>query len=228
MKSSIHIPMPVMMIILAGLFALLVIFGTCWFSRQAQLTKLGEQEAALRSDLVQLNTWGKWTIDYVKIDKALGYLSKNKLTPELHAVLTQQIWQISRSYYIDPLLILAVVAQESRGNPNAIGKVRSGKESGAMGLMQIKLETAQLMGQRFGLVIEKSEDLLRPEVNVTVGTAYLMRLLVKYGNLKEALVAYNMGHSAVDKMLQNDQPLPTRYYDRVISKYRNLAKMSFF
>ena len=40
--------------------------------------------------------------------------------------------------------------------------------------------------------------------------------------------AYNMGHSAVDKMLQNDQPLPTRYYDRVISKYRNLAKMSFF
>lgn len=216
-----------MVVILVGLLASMVFFGACWFSRQATLNKLAEEESALRSDLEQLETWGKWTIDYVKIDRALNYLSRNKLSPATCGVLTEQLWQISRSYSIDPLLILAVVAQESRGNPNARGRVRSGKESGAMGLMQIKLETAQLMGARFGLVIESTEDLLLPEVNVAVGSAYLIRLLGKYGNLKSALMAYNLGHAAVDKMLANGQPLPTRYYDRVISKYWELARLSF-
>ena len=195
--------------------------------RANTLAHLAEQESMLRSDLEQLDTWGKWTIDYVKIDRALNYLSKNKLTQGTRTVLAEQIWKISRSYYIDPLLILAVVAQESRGNPNARGRGRSGKETGAMGLMQIKLETAQLMGARFGLIIESTEDLLRPEVNVAVGSAYLIRLLGKYGNLKSALMAYNLGHAAVDKMIANGQPIPSRYYDRVISKYWDLARLSF-
>lgn len=216
-----------MVVILVALFGGMVFFGICWFSRQTTLNKLAVEEAALRSDLEQLETWGKWTIDYVKIDRALNYLSKNKLSSATCGVLTEQIWKISRSYYIDPLLILAVVAQESRGNPNARGRVKSGKESGAMGLMQIKLETAQLIGSRFGLVIESTEDLLLPEVNVAVGSAYLIRLLGKYGNLKAALMAYNLGHAAVDKMIANGQPLPSRYYDRVISKYWELARLSF-
>ena len=217
MKNSIQISPPLMVLILAGLFALLVVFGACWFSRVNTMKHLAEQESALRSDLEQLDTWGKWTIDYVKIDRALNYLSKNKLTQGTRTVLAEQIWKISRSYYIDPLLILAVVAQESRGNPNARGRGRSGRETGAMGLM----------GARFGLIIESTEDLLRPEVNVAVGSAYLIRLLGKYGNLKHALMAYNLGHAAVDKMIANGQPLPSRYYDRVISKYWELARLSF-
>ena len=60
-------------------------------------------------------------------------------------------------------------------------------------------------------------------MNVAVGTAYLIRLIGKYGNWKEALVAYNLGHSAVDRMLERGQPLPLRYYERVISKYRMLV-----
>lgn len=216
-----------MVVILVGLLGAMMFFGVCWFSRQTTLNKLAQEESALRSDLEQLETWGKWTIDYVKIDRALNYLSKNKLSSATCGVLTEQIWQISRSYSVDPLLILAVVAQESRGNPNARGRVKSGKESGAMGLMQIKLETAQLIGARFGLVIESTDDLLLPEVNVAVGSAYLIRLLGKYGDLKSALMAYNLGHAAVDKMLANGQPLPTRYYDRVISKYWELARLSF-
>lgn len=190
-------------------------------------TSLAKEETVLRGELEQLSTWGKWTVDYVKIDKALAYLSKDRFTQEQRTMLTEQIWQISRSYATDPLLILAVVAQESHGNPNARGRMQSGKFSGALGLMQIKLETAKKMGDRFGLPIEKEEDLLRPEINVTVGTAYLMRLIAKYGNWKDALIAYNLGHSAVDKMLEKGTPLPTRYYEHVVSKYRNLTQLSF-
>ncbi|MCQ2101358.1 MULTISPECIES: lytic transglycosylase domain-containing protein [unclassified Fibrobacter] len=198
-----------------------------WFTQQRALSEIAAQEIELRNDLDRLSTWGKWTIDFIKIDKALAYLSKDRLTEEQRALLSEQIWQISRSYATDPLLILAVVAQESHGNPNARGRMQSGKFSGALGLMQIKLETAKKMGDRFGLPIEKEEDLLRPEINVTVGTAYLMRLIAKYGNWKDALIAYNLGHSAVDKMLEKGTPLPTRYYEHVVSKYRNLTQLSF-
>lgn len=207
---------------------MLGLFVSMWFTQQRAIADIVSQEIELRNDLDRLSTWGKWTIDFVKIDKALAYLSKDRLTDEQRGMLAEQIWQISRSYATDPLLILAVVAQESHGNPNARGRMQSGAFSGALGLMQIKLETARKMGDRFGLKIETEEDLLRPEINVTVGTAYLIRLIAKYGNWKDALIAYNLGHSAVDKMLERGTPLPTRYYEHVISKYRNLTQLSFF
>ena len=156
-----------------------------------------------------------------------GMNKRPELTEEQREMLTEQIWQISRSYATDPLLILAVVAQESRGNPNARGRKQSGAFSGSLGLMQIKLETAKEKGAHFGLSVETEEDLLRPEINVTVGTAYLIRLISKYGNWKDALIAYNLGHSAVDRMLESGKPLPTKYYEHVISKYNKLMSLEF-
>ena len=227
MKSSIRIyffPLCIGILLWLGVLGL---FASYWFTRQSEQAMLAKQETELREDLEQLSMWGKWTIDYVKIDKALAYLSKNRLTTEQQTMLTEQIWQISRSYAVDPLLILAVVAQESHGNPNARGRVRSGNFSGALGLMQIKLETAKMMGSHFGMKIETEEDLLKPEINVTVGSAYLIKLIAKYGSWKEALIAYNLGHSAVDRLLEKGEPLPTRYYDHVISKYKDLTRISF-
>lgn len=227
MKNSLQLsPLWMVVIFAASVFAL-ASFAGCWYYRQSELKALNQQEQDLRSDIEQLDTWGKWTIDYVKVDKALAYLSKNKLSENTRRNLTEQIWMISRTYSIDPLLILAVVAQESHGNPNARGKMRSGAESGAMGLMQIKLETAQMMAKHFGLRVDSEADLMRPEVNVAVGTAYLIRLMGKYGSYKEALIAYNLGHSAVDRKLSRGEALPTRYYEHVISKYRKLARESF-
>ena len=227
MKSSVRISKLSLAVILVLCFGALGLFVSYWFSRQAEIRELAEQETQLRGELDQLSVWGKWTIDYVKINKALAHLSKNRLTEEQREMLTEQIWQISRSYATDPLLILSVVAQESHGNPNARGRMQSGAFSGALGLMQIKLETAQKMAWRFGLRVNSEEDLFKPEVNVTVGTAYLIRLIGKYGNWKEALVAYNLGHSAVYKLLERGRPLPMRYYERVISKYKMLVNRSF-
>jgi len=226
-KTNLRFPFWGIWIFFLGSFALLLAFSGGWYVRYNKLNQLDRQESDLRSQIDQLECWGKWTLEYVKIEKSIDYLSKNKLSQESRRKLTDQIWQISRSYSIDPLMILAVVAQESHGNPNARGKMRSGAESGAMGLMQIKLETAQKMARFFGLRVETAEDLLKPEINVSVGTAYLIRLIGKYGNWKDALIAYNLGHSAVDNMLEKGKPLPTRYYEHVISKYRDLADLSF-
>lgn len=228
MKSKIHIPKFILVFAIIFCFGLLGLFVSFWFERQSEKHKLVESEIQIRYELEQLNVYGKWTIDYVKINKALKYLSKNRLTDDQLQMLTDQIWQISRSYGVDPLLILAVVAQESHGNPNARGRLKSGSFSGALGLMQIKLETAKKMGERFNMQIESEDDLLKPEINVAVGTAYLIRLISKYGSIKEALIAYNLGHSAVDRMLEQGISLPTKYYEHVISKYKNLETAPFF
>ncbi|MBO7513347.1 transglycosylase SLT domain-containing protein [Fibrobacter sp. UWB10] len=227
MKSNVRISKLTFAIALVLCFGALGLFVSYWYARQAEIKELAVKESVLRGELEQLSAWGKWTIDYVKISRALDYLSQGRLTEEQREMLTEQIWQISRSYATDPLLILAVVAQESRGNPNARGRKQSGAFSGALGLMQIKLETAKKMGAHFGLNVETEEDLLKPEINVTVGTAYLIRLISKYGNWKDALIAYNLGHSAVDRMLESGKPLPTKYYEHVISKYRNLLSLEF-
>ena len=166
MKSELRIHPVVMVALFALAFVSMISFAGYWYARLDHLSHLAEEETALRGELEQLDTWGKWTLEYVKIDRGIDYLSKNRLTGETKRQLTEQIWQISRSYSLDPLLILAVVAQESHGNPNARGRTRSGKESGAMGLMQIKLETARKMAYHFGLSVETQEDLLKPEINV--------------------------------------------------------------
>ena len=226
MRNKLELSAPVAVLVLGLTIVVLFSFVFYWGVQRRELDELSRKEMALRSEIEQLTVIGNWTLEYVKIDKAVDFLSEKKLSEDARRRLTEQLWQISHTYSIDPLMILAVVAQESHGNPNARGRMQSGAFSGALGLMQIKLETAQKMAWRFGLRLNSEEDLLKPEVNVTVGTAYLIRLIGKYGNWKEALVAYNLGHSAVDKLLERGQPLPMRYYERVISKYKMLVNRS--
>ena len=223
MKNSVRLSSMGVSILLVLCFAVLFTFANEWYSNRVKLENLTYRERQLHNDLEHLEVVGKWTLDYVKIEKALTYMLGDRISEVSFRILAEQLWQISQSYSLDPLIILAVVKQESRGNPMARGRFQSGRFSGALGLMQIKLETATKMGRRFGLIVESEEDLMRPDVNVVVGSAYLIRLIGKYGNLREALVAYNLGHSAVDKLLEKSAPLPTSYYEGVIAKYKDLV-----
>ena len=223
MKSRVRLSsMSVSVLFIIG-FAVLFFFASEWYSNRLKLENLAYRERILHNELEHLEVEGKWTLDYLKIEKALTYMLGDRLSEVSSRILAEHLWQISQSYSLDPLIILAVVKQESRGNPLARGRFQTGKFSGALGLMQIKLETAKKMGNRFGLVIESEDDLMRPEVNVVLGSAYLIRLIGKYGNLREALVAYNLGHTAVDKLLEKNAPLPTVYYEGVIAKYKDLV-----
>ena len=85
---------------------------------------------------------------------------------------------------MSPTIIKSVIEVESGYDPMA----RSSK--GAMGLMQLMPETAQVLGVT---------DPWNPTENITAGTKYLSWLLRKYnGNLMLALAAYNAGPNAVD------------------------------
>jgi soluble lytic murein transglycosylase len=98
----------------------------------------------------------------------------------------------ARNYRLDPALLAAVIYQESRFRADA----KSG--SGAIGLMQLRPDTAKGIAIRTGGSRFRTSDLYDPELNVRYGSWYLRHLLDKYNDEKTALAAYNAGQRNVD------------------------------
>jgi soluble lytic murein transglycosylase len=99
----------------------------------------------------------------------------------------------ARNYGLDPALVAAVIYQESKFRADARSK------SGAIGLMQLRPETARGIAIRTGGSRFRTEDLFEPELNIRYGCWYLRHLLQKYGDEKTALAAYNAGQANVDE-----------------------------
>ena len=94
---------------------------------------------------------------------------------------------------IDPLLVLAVMRQESLFDPEA----RS--SANARGLMQLLPATAHRVA-RADPAVSEDDNLTRPERNIQLGVRYLRSLLDLFqGDTLKALAAYNGGENAVEK-----------------------------
>jgi soluble lytic murein transglycosylase-like protein len=78
------------------------------------------------------------------------------------------------------------------------------------------------MAKIFGIEIYSEDDLMKPEINIAAGTAFLMRLTARYGNLPHAIMAYNIGAGAMDGRLRRQEKLPVAYYEKVMAQYRKL------
>ncbi len=92
---------------------------------------------------------------------------------------------------IDPLLVAAVVREESSYYPRARSRV------GARGLMQLMPDTARPMAQARRLPVDSGEFLDDPAVNLELGSAYLAGLLREFGDPRVAVAAYNAGPTRV-------------------------------
>lgn len=120
------------------------------------------------------------------------------------------IQEAAQRYDIDPLLIKAVIKQESNFNPNAM----SGK--GAQGLMQLMPGTARDMDVA---------DVFDPRENIFGGTRYLKRLYSQFrGDLALTLASYNAGPERV--VASNNIPdIPeTKEYVRTVLHYYDAYK----
>jgi soluble lytic murein transglycosylase len=119
----------------------------------------------------------------------------------------------ARNYRLDPALLAAVIYQESKFRADAKSS------SGAIGLMQLRPDTAKGIAIRTGGSRFQTSDLYNPEINVRYGSWYLRHLLTKYGDEKTALAAYNAGQRNVDRWRAAGQGIQfseTRaYVDRV-------------
>ena len=124
------------------------------------------------------------------------------------------IEKASRSHGVEAPLIRAVIKQESNFNPLAFRHEPHKKDS-SWGLMQVLLNTAREVTKNQGLT---AQELIKPEVNVDIGTRYLATQLKKYhGNIKDALAAYNAGKARKD--LRGNY-LNQSYVDKVYRNYQ--------
>jgi len=106
--------------------------------------------------------------------------------------------EIASKYGVDPVLFKALIKQESGGKTDAVSR------KGALGLAQVMPKTAQ--GMRPGIT---KEQMLNPMTNLELGAEYLKEQLTKYkGDKEKALAAYNMGPSALDKLLAQKSSTP--------------------
>jgi soluble lytic murein transglycosylase len=119
----------------------------------------------------------------------------------------------ARNYRLDPALLAAVIYQESKFRADA----KSG--SGAIGLMQLRPDTARGIAIRTGGNRFRTQDLYNPEINIRYGSWYLRHLLNKYGDEKTALAAYNAGQQNVDTWRSQGKGIQfaetSAYVDRV-------------
>jgi len=106
------------------------------------------------------------------------------------------IWTAANARGLDPLLVKAIVAQESGFQPNAFrAEPRIGDAS--RGLMQVLYGTARDMGYR-----GSADGLFDPATSIEYGTAWLAKQWVRYQyggrQLTDAIAAYNAGTAVFD------------------------------
>jgi len=100
--------------------------------------------------------------------------------------------------HVSPLLLLALIRQESFFDP------RAGSSAGALGLTQVIPSTAQEISADLDVEAGFSEqDLLRPSVSILFGAHYLSNQLEAFdGGLAPALAAYNGGPGNASRWLK--------------------------
>lgn len=96
------------------------------------------------------------------------------------------------AHKIDPLLVHALIREESRYNHLALSR------SNAIGLMQLLPGTAYGVAKRLGVRLAGTERIHDPPTNIKLGTAYLASTLKRAGgNALLAVAGYNGGPNAV-------------------------------
>ena len=99
-------------------------------------------------------------------------------------------------YGLERALVFSVIKTESDFNKDAVSN------KGAIGLMQIKVQTAKYIASKLGV---KEFDLYSAKTNVQFGCYYLRYLIDRFKNVETALVAYNAGEGRVSEWLKNEE-----------------------
>jgi soluble lytic murein transglycosylase-like protein len=152
------------------------------------------------------NAAGEATLLKAQVERAnrvMEYSERYGITASLAAT----IFDAALTERLDPELAFRMVKLESDFNPRALSKV------GAVGLVQVMPSTARL----FDKTVTK-ERLYDPETNLRIGFQYMRRLIGLYnGNVRLALLAYNLGEQRVDEARKAGKN-PLDGYNRILLK----------
>ncbi len=133
----------------------------------------------------------------VLLEKDPAYRLSEWLSLGRHDAYRDEIASASARHGVDPLLVKAVIWQESRFHPEKLGS------RGERGLMQVTEPAAADWVAAIGVETFVPEDLLDPKTNIEVGTWYLGRALRHWSGQEDplpfALGEYNAGRSRVKR-----------------------------
>jgi soluble lytic murein transglycosylase len=94
---------------------------------------------------------------------------------------------------LDPMLMAALIRQESEFNPRAVSRAR------AYGLTQVLPSTGRQLSRRLGISRFRADRLFDPSLNLRLGAHHLRSLLDTHdGRWEVTLAAYNAGKSRTD------------------------------
>jgi soluble lytic murein transglycosylase len=130
----------------------------------------------------------------------------------------------ARNYDLDPSFLAAVIEQESKFRADAKSS------AGAIGLMQLQPATAKGIAIRTGGSKFVLSDLYDPELNIRYGSWYLHHLMVKYGDERLALAAYNAGQQNVDRWRaagEGVQFAETRAYVDKVERLKKIYRRAY-
>ncbi|MCJ7813983.1 MAG: transglycosylase SLT domain-containing protein, partial [Candidatus Atribacteria bacterium] len=156
------------------------------------------------SDICKKNKDYYDSLNYTEV--IFSYLKDNHQLEQLPLELWESLYPLyykdmirerALEYKIDPLLVLAMIREESRFN--------TGDESvaGARGLMQIIFSTGEWIAQKISLEEFNDEMLFDPEININLGCWYINYLKEKFSNdLILIISGYNAGPGTTSKWLE--------------------------
>jgi soluble lytic murein transglycosylase len=130
----------------------------------------------------------------------------------------------AHNYDLNPALLAAVIEEESKFRADAKSS------AGAIGLMQLQPATAKGIAIRTGGTKFVLSDLYNPELNVRYGAWYLHHLLLKYGDERLALAAYNAGQQNVDRWRAQGEGVQfpeTRAYIDKVERLKDIYRRAY-
>jgi soluble lytic murein transglycosylase-like protein len=108
-------------------------------------------------------------------------------------IINGYVFDISSKYNIDPKLVMSVIEQESKYNPNATN-------GNCLGLMQISTRWHSDRAAILGVT-----NFYDPYGNILLGVDYLSELFSKYKDMSLVLMLYSMDHKTALKMYANGE-----------------------
>ncbi len=145
---------------------------------------------------------------------AAAFLTLRALFPRKYGA---TVADYSQMFGVDEALAFAVIRAESGFDANAVSK------KGAIGLMQLTPATAEWCCEKLGDDFDENR-LIEPAYNLKIGIYYLGYLLERFGNVEDAVRAYNMGPNAYAKTKENGGAVypETSAYLKKVMFYKNI------
>lgn len=206
-------------LIAALVLGVLLTLGIAVLRNELTQTYLGKSIHTLQAERVESENTLTILQEKDRIHTIISTFAKKRVSDSTILALTDLLHANSRQFGYDPLLLLAVMKVESVFDPEAKGRFRSGDLSGALGLMQLKFATALETAKMLKMPPLSEEELLKPDINMLLGTAYLTKLISRFRSFKLGIIAYNIGPEKVKESMRNKEKLPMNYYKKVLHAY---------